>query len=104
MLLGYEPYAAGRTAFRVGNQRFGDGIADCWLEQGVSLHLSGAVLSVIELLENGRAEARISGEAGNVHASVYRTEQAVAIGSSNYSRPGLCTPRRASVAVHGCSS
>ena len=89
LLLGYEPYSASRTPFRVGAQRYADEIADYWLERGISLYLSGAVLSAIELLENGRAEARISGEAGIVHAKMYRTEHAVTIGSSNYSRPGL---------------
>ena len=41
ILLGYKPYAAGRTAFRVGKQRHSDEIADYWLEQGISLYLSG---------------------------------------------------------------
>ena len=89
LLLGYEPYAAGKAVFRVGNQRYADEIADFWLEQGISLYLSGAVLAAIEILESGRADARISGEAGIVHAKMYRTERAVTIGSSNYSRPGL---------------
>jgi hypothetical protein len=62
LLLGFEPYASGRTAFRVGGQRFANEIADYWLEQGISLYLSGAVLSAIELLKNGRASARISSE------------------------------------------
>jgi hypothetical protein len=97
LLLGHEPYAAGKTAFRVGSQRFADEIADYWLEHGVSLYLSGAVLAAIDLLENGRARARISGDTGVVHAKMYRTERAVTIGSSNYSRSGLVVQREANV-------
>jgi hypothetical protein len=89
VLLGHEPYAAGKTVFRVGQERFADEIADYWLERGVSLYLSGEILKAIELLENGRVEARISGESGVVHAKMYCTESAATLGSSNYSRGGL---------------
>jgi hypothetical protein len=38
LLLGHKPYAAGKTVFRVGQERFADEIADYWLERGVSLY------------------------------------------------------------------
>jgi hypothetical protein len=75
--------------FRVGREQFADEIADYWLERGVSLYLSGEVFKAIELLENGRVEARISGESGVVHAKMYCTESAATLGSSNNSRGGL---------------
>src|SRR5205085_2120762 len=63
----------------------------------ISLYLSGAVLAAIQLLEEGRVQARTSGENRVVHAKMYRTETAVTIGSSNYSRSGLVEQTEANV-------
>jgi phosphatidylserine/phosphatidylglycerophosphate/cardiolipin synthase-like enzyme len=65
-------------------------VADYWLEQGISLHLSARVLVVLELLRSGRVEARLSADPGQpVHAKMYLGDGAVTVGSSNFSRSGL---------------
>lgn len=63
---------------------------DYWLFRGISLLNSQQLLSTLELLEKGRLEVRLS-DAIRVHAKMYVGDNAVTLGSSNFTRPGLDT-------------
>ncbi|MFC1639869.1 SNF2-related protein, partial [Gemmatimonadota bacterium] len=88
LLIGNEPlpqYQAGRPLTK---RPISQEIADYWLEQGISLRSCGKVLQALDFCENRRVEIRSSGSR-TVHAKIYATENAVTIGSSNYSRSGM---------------
>lgn len=60
-----------------------------WLEQGISILSSGRLLRCIERLRNGQARARALPSRMFLHAKMYCGDDAVTVGSSNYSQAGL---------------
>jgi superfamily II DNA or RNA helicase len=93
LLLGHEPYATRRTTYRLPSQHtLSRELEEYWLEQGISMHQSAAVLAAIDLIEAGAVEARISGHPAHpVHAKIYRADHAITLGSSNLSVNGMRT-------------
>jgi superfamily II DNA or RNA helicase len=96
LLLGHEPHSTPRTEWRGREHRFAQEVADYWLNQGISLLLSAKILAVFELLRRGQLEVKTSGERP-VHAKVYVTDDAVTVGSSNFTRNGLAEQVEANV-------
>lgn len=88
LLLGNEPYPTERQEFRLRRHSFSREVQEYWLEHGVSLHLSAQVIAALELLRGGRAEVRISGKQG-IHAKIYVGDDAITLGSSNFTASGL---------------
>lgn len=63
-------------------------VRDFWLPRGISLLNSRELLTTLQLLREGRIEARLS-SGTRVHAKIYVGDYAVTLGSSNFTRPGL---------------
>lgn len=88
LLIGHEPYPTERQDFRGRGQAFSQEVRDYWLERGISLHLSARVLTALELLNSGLVEVRTSGSVP-VHAKMYVADDAVTLGSSNFTASGF---------------
>src|SRR5688572_22413072 len=70
--------------------RLSQDVIDYWTNQGISLLLSGEIIEVAEGIRAGRIEARISSNTHRpIHAKIYRADDAVTVGSSNFSRSGM---------------
>lgn len=96
LLVGYEPVGAERAEFGGRVAGLGDEIQAYWLERGISVLLSAKLLRAIDLLESDRVEARRSGQVP-VHAKIYRGDQAITLGSSNFTTAGLRRHKEANV-------
>ena len=88
LYLGHEPSPSQRQTFRLASQQLSQELIDYWLEKGISLFLCVKVLAAIKLIETNRVQVRISSEKLN-HAKIYKGDEAVTIGSSNFSLSGL---------------
>jgi superfamily II DNA or RNA helicase len=89
LLLGHEPHPSARTSFRLAQVDLPEEIERYWLERGVSLELSARLLVVIEGLRSGRLRAGIVEGRRALHAKIYLGDDAVTLGSSNFSASGL---------------
>lgn len=88
LLLGSEPYPAQRAHVSASEWTYSEEMMEYWLERGISLRLSGTIVSVIDLLRSGKVRARFV-EGVRLHAKMYCTEKAATLGSSNFSASGL---------------
>lgn len=91
ILLGAEPLATHRKEFALAGATFPDQVAKYWLERGISLRQSAALLRCIEHLQSGRVAARYLDHPGGrqLHAKLYCSDRAVVLGSSNFTAAGL---------------
>jgi hypothetical protein len=90
ILFGCEPFPSRRGSFELDGYNFPKEVEAYWLERGISLRLSAAVVQCIEKLRDGRLAARYLGRTRcRLHAKIYSTELAATVGSSNFTRPGL---------------
>lgn len=69
-------------------------IRQYWLSKGISILLNGPVLTMIEKIRYGKVKFFIH---PNLHAKIYKGEQHVMVGSSNFSATGLRTQGEANV-------
>lgn len=98
LLFGTEPYLVKRAKYEIAEKPFVREIESFWLEQGISLYLSASIVQTLDLLREGRIEARTLGTARRrLHAKIYCTEDAATVGSSNYTRPGMDAQHEANV-------
>lgn len=89
VLIGFEPQILATTRKATASLRaFPQELTDFWLERGISLHKSSQVIQALEVLETGRIEVRRSGRE-RIHAKMYVGDEAVTIGSSNFSTSGM---------------
>ena len=90
ILIGFEPFPSRRETFEVGGHSFPNEMQHYWLERGISLLLSAKLIHCIERLKSGQAQARyLAGTDNRLHAKIYVGDQAVTLGSSNFTRPGM---------------
>jgi superfamily II DNA or RNA helicase len=89
LLLGSEPFDARREQFHLDEHGFSDEVERYWLERGISLLHSAALIRCIERLRSGRACARYLAGHKRLHAKIYVGDDAATLGSSNFTRPGL---------------
>jgi len=98
VLLGSEPYESQRTEFRINEVSFTDEVREYWLERSVSILLSAQIIQMIEHLKSGKIQARyINAPRNRLHAKMYVGDEAVTIGSSNFSKNGLQNQLEANV-------
>ena len=89
VVLGSEPFTSQRSSFVSPEAAFTQDARAFWLEQGISIRLSGKVIQALEALDAGRLQVRaVSGE-WILHAKIYVADDAATLGSSNYSFRGL---------------
>lgn len=87
IVIGSEDLGEFRERRRVErDRRFSQEIADYWTSRGISLSSAPSLLSVLELVESGHVEVRLL---GRLHAKVCCFDDAVYLGSSNFSQSGM---------------
>ena len=90
ILFGSEPFPAKRTNFQLGRLDFPQEAQAYWLSRGISLRLSAKLIRARELIKQGHVKARYLGTSrSRLHAKMYRGDDAVTLGSSNFTDPGL---------------
>ena len=90
VLLGTEPFATTRVSFGSPAAAFTQQVRDYWTDQrGVSLRLSAKIVQAIQAVESGALEVRFVPGDTRLHAKIYASDQAVTIGSSNFTNNGL---------------
>jgi superfamily II DNA or RNA helicase len=90
VLIGHEPYPSSRQTWASRHGKLEDEVRDYWLERNVSLSLCYDLLVAREALALENLEIRIgSSRSKPVHAKIYACDEAVTIGSSNFTHRGL---------------
>ena len=90
LLFGSEPFPSRRETFSMSQHSFPTEVEHYWLSRGVSLLLSGKIVFARELLASGRIAARHLGtNHSRLHAKIYCGDEAVTLGSSNFTAPGM---------------
>lgn len=90
VVLGSEPFRSHRLAFGSPTAQFTDEVRRYWLEtEGISLRLSAKILQVKEALRDGQVDVRHVPGAVRLHAKIYVAQDAVTLGSSNFTGNGL---------------
>ena len=90
ILIGNEPAPTQRTTFQMRNNNLAVEVQRYWLEErGISVFLCAKVIVAIDLLRRGKVEARLSDQSRPLHAKIFRGDEAVTCGSSNFSHSGL---------------
>lgn len=94
ILIGFEPNLKGRKSY----QRFGldKEIKDYWLKNRFSIMQGGAVIHLIEKIENGLIEFKFKDK---LHAKIYVGDDFAILGSSNFSKNGLTKQEEANIRV-----
>ncbi|WP_414519184.1 SNF2-related protein [Nostoc sp. PCC 9305] len=88
ILLGNEPYPTEKQEFSSSNNKFSEEIVQFWRERGISILKCAKVIAAIELLKNSKVHARIANKKP-IHAKIYKGDNSITIGSSNFSSSGL---------------
>jgi superfamily II DNA or RNA helicase len=90
LLLGHVPRPEIHRSTASSRIDFTQEIREYWLNAGISIYYSAKVIKTLQALDSGKIEARISAKPYRpVHAKIYDFDQAVWLGSSNFSRAGL---------------
>lgn len=90
ILIGNEPGLTPQQEFRLKHHGLSQQVKDYWLERGISIRLCGKVIAAIELLQMETAFVRISSHNRRlIHAKIYKGDQGITLGSSNFSYLGL---------------
>ncbi|MEX1369263.1 MAG: helicase-related protein [Nannocystaceae bacterium] len=89
VVFGHEPFVGGDRPPRDERGTLSQDMRDFWLEQGISIIHAKAVLETIEALETERLRSRISRRSQGLHAKMFIGQDAITVGSSNFTEPGL---------------
>ncbi len=97
IIFGNEPFKPRSSWEAISVKPLADEIRDYWLERGISVLLSAAVLRVRELVIQGLLQVRTGRRRRRLHAKIYVAADTVVLGSSNFTEPGLRTQSEANV-------
>lgn len=97
LILGSEPVSAKRAGLSLKRYDFPAEVREYWLKRGISLSLSGSIINCIELIRGGHVQVRYPTGTYRLHAKLYCSEEAVTLGSSNFTEPGLFFQHEANV-------
>ncbi|MBC7970022.1 MAG: helicase [Verrucomicrobia bacterium] len=90
ILIGNEPAPTGRSSFRLNQHDLPQEMQRYWLEErGISIFLCAKVIVAIELIRNGKVQVRLADRARPMHAKIFKGDNAIVSGSSNFSHSGL---------------
>jgi phosphatidylserine/phosphatidylglycerophosphate/cardiolipin synthase-like enzyme len=99
ILIGFEPNVKGRKKYiRLGLDKE---IKDYWLKTGLSIMQGGAVMHLIDKINNGLIEFRFR---DRLHAKIYVGNNYGILGSANFSHNGLNIQEEANIRVENSSS
>lgn len=89
VLIGFEPRVLATTRRSTTPYRsLPQELNDYWLERGISLHRSSQVIQALEVLKSETVAVRRSGT-NRIHAKMYAGDDAITVGSSNFSASGM---------------
>jgi superfamily II DNA or RNA helicase len=94
ILIGFEPNIRGRKKYL--KSKLDKEIKDYWLKKGVSIILGGAVINLIEKIDQGKIEFKYKDK---LHAKLYIGDRHAVLGSSNFSKNGLNFQEEANIRV-----
>lgn len=94
ILIGFEPNVRGRKKYL--KFKLDKEIKDYWLKRGLSIMLGGAVINLIEKIDNGLVEFKYKDK---LHAKLYVGDEHAILGSSNFSKNGLNYQEEANIRV-----
>ncbi len=89
VVFGHEPFVGGDRPPRDEQGTLSQDMQDFWLAQGISIVHAKAVLATIAALDSKRLRPRISRRSQGLHAKMFIAQDAITVGSSNFTRPGL---------------
>lgn len=90
ILIGNEPTPTQRMTWRLKGHNLATEVQRYWLEErGISIFLCAKVIVAIDLLRRGKIEVRLSDQSRPLHAKIFRGDEAITCGSSNFSHSGL---------------
>jgi len=90
LVVGSEPSPARRTEYSLKKKSFPQEVIDYWLNAGISLRLCYKIVLVMDMLRNNRLQSRyIADEKRKLHSKIYVGDEAVTLGSSNFSFTGM---------------
>jgi superfamily II DNA or RNA helicase len=98
LLLGSEPFESRLRSFVHRGHSFPAEVRDYWLHRGISLFQSARLIAAIQRMESGQVRVRYLDAPGRMlHAKLYCGDDAVTLGSSNFTRAGMATQFEANV-------
>ena len=101
LLIGSEPSPARKKEYSLKKNSLPQEVIDYWLNVGISLRLCYKVVQVIEMLESGRLQSRyIADTQRKLHSKIYLADEAVTLGSSNFSYTGMRKQLEANARFH----
>lgn len=89
LMFGHEPFPSRGVRVSATSQDLVHEAEDYWLERGISLLYSAHVIRAIELLRSGKVQTRFMPGHRRLHAKIYVGDDAVTVGSSNFTEPGM---------------
>lgn len=95
ILIGFEPNIRGRRKYQP--VKLDKEIKEYWLKKGLSIMLGGAVMKLIQKIDEGKVEFKYRDK---LHAKLYVGDSFALLGSSNFSKNGLTTQEEANIRVH----
>jgi superfamily II DNA or RNA helicase len=95
ILIGFEPNIRGRRKYPLDNDLPKE-VKEYWLKRKLSIIQGGAVINLVEKINNGWIEFRFRNK---LHAKLYVGDNIAYLGSSNFSNSGLKTQEEANIRV-----
>ena len=90
ILIGNEPTPTQQASYRLQQHDLPQEIQRYWLEErGISIFLCAKVIVAIELIRSGKVQVRLRDYGRPLHAKMFKGDEAIASGSSNFSHSGL---------------
>jgi hypothetical protein len=101
LLIGSEPTLSHRSHYSVNKKTLPQEVVDYWLNAGISLRLCYKIVLLMDMLRNGRLQSRyVADEHRKLHSKIYVGDEAVTLGSSNFSFTGMQRQLEANARFH----
>ena len=97
ILIGFEPFTSRQQSFELRGASLESEMEAFWLEQGISILLSAKLLLAIKRLREGQVHSRYYAGSERLHAKIFCGDDAITIGSSNFTEPGMVRQLEANV-------
>ena len=101
LLIGSEPTISRRSQYSINKKTLPQEVIDYWLNAGISLRLCYKIVLAMDMLKAGRLQSRyIADEQRKLHSKIYVGDEAVTLGSSNFSFTGMRKQLEANARFH----
>ena len=101
LLIGSEPTLSRRSQYSISKKTLPQEVIDYWLNAGISLRLCYKIVLVMDMLKEGRLQSRyVADDQRKLHSKIYVGDEAVTLGSSNFSFTGMRKQLEANARFH----